>query len=45
MLYNAVIDQAKSDPLAKEVRLYVEKDNDTAITVYEKLGMGRMDGW
>ena len=44
-LFSKVIEQAKADPLNKEVRLYVEKENDTAISVYEKLGMGRMDGW
>ena len=44
-LYNNVIEGAKADPITKEVRLYVEKENTVAITVYEKLGMKRLDGW
>ena len=44
-LYNTVFENAKKDPITKGVRLYVEKDNETAMAVYEKLGMGKMDTW
>ena len=39
------MDLAKADPLAKAVRLYVEKDNETAMAVYEKMGMEKMTDW
>ena len=31
--------------MTKGVRLYVDYDNQTAMTVYEKLGMEKMDTW
>ena len=44
-LYNKVVEEATADPLTKGVRLYVELENYTAQTVYEKLGMAKMDTW
>ena len=44
-LFGQVVETAKNDPLMKAVRLYVEHDNLTAQTVYEKLGMNKMDSW
>ena len=44
-LYETVIENAKKDPMTKGVRLYVEHNNETAMAVYEKLGMGKMDSW
>ena len=44
-LYTTVIENAKKDPMTKGVRLYVDHDNETAMAVYEKLGMGKMDSW
>lgn len=42
-MYNFVVDQAKDDSKCKCVRLYVEKTNETAIAVYEKMGMQQLD--
>ena len=42
-IYTTVVDQAKADPKVKGVRLYVEKENTTAMAVYEKLGMSKFD--
>ena len=44
-LYTCCVEAAKADPLAKCVRLYVEHDNYTAMKVYEKVGMDKMDTW
>ena len=38
-LYNHVYETSKADPLVKCVRLYVETENETAMKVYEKMGM------
>ena len=37
-MYNKVLDLAKADGVS-QIRLYVDKDNSTAQTVYKKLGM------
>ena len=42
-LYTRVVETAKADPLVKCVRLYVELDNNTAQSTYERLGMSKMD--
>ena len=42
-LYNTVVEAAKANPEVKCVRLYVEKENVSAQSVYEKLGMAKMD--
>ena len=42
-LYSKIVEDAKQVPDVKCVRLYVEKENETAINVYEKLGMSRLD--
>ena len=42
-LYNTVVEAAKANPEVKCVRLYVEKENLSAQSVYEKLGMSKMD--
>ena len=42
-LYTKIVEDAKADSDVKCVRLYVEKENETAITVYEKLGMTQLD--
>mmetsp|Transcript_5620 Transcript_5620/g.4006 ORF Transcript_5620/g.4006 Transcript_5620/m.4006 type:complete len:88 (+) Transcript_5620:227-490(+) len=44
-LYNHVCEVAKNDPLGKVVRLYVDTDNLSAMAVYEKLGMSKMDNF
>ena len=44
-LYEKCCEVAKEDPKTLGVRLYVDHDNFTAMTVYEKLGMGKMDTW
>ena len=44
-LYTKVVEIAKADPKTMGVRLYVDHDNETAMTVYEKLGMAKMDTW
>ena len=44
-LYTNVVEKAKADPMTKGVRLYVDHDNHTAMAVYEKLGMEKMDTW
>ena len=38
-LYDHVVGIARSTPNTKCVRLYVETTNETAMTVYEKMGM------
>ena len=42
-LYTHVRERAQADPLVKCVRLYVELENFTAQSVYERLGMEKMD--
>ena len=42
-LYSKIVEDAKLEEEVKCVRLYVETENQQAITVYEKLGMTRMD--
>ena len=44
-LYNKMVQVATEDPKTVGVRLYVDHDNFTAMTVYEKLGMAKMDTW
>ena len=44
-LYNYAVEQAKADPMGKAVRLYVDYDNDSAMEVYGRLGMQKMDTW
>ena len=43
LLHTHCVAIAKADPMAKCVRLFVETDNSTAQTVYEKLNMTKMD--
>jgi len=38
-----VVKQAKSDSIAKSVRLYVDQENKKAMDVYERLGMTKHD--
>ena len=44
-LYNTVVEDAKKQEEVKCVRLYVEKENEQAKAVYEKLGMAKYDHW
>ncbi|CDW74486.1 gcn5-related n-acetyltransferase [Stylonychia lemnae] len=41
-LFNEVVRQAKLDPLAKSIKLYVDHDNERAMKTYEKLGMNKL---
>ena len=38
-----MVKQAKQDPIAKSVRLYVDQENKKAMDVYERLGMIKLD--
>lgn len=38
-MHDAVLSQAKADPTVCGIRLYVEQDNHTAQTVYQRLGL------
>ena len=40
-MHDAVLSQAKADPTVCGIRLYVEQDNHTAQTVYQRLGLYR----
>ena len=44
-LYSTIVSKAEQDPRAKGVRLYVEKGNIPAQSVYESLGMTKFDEW
>ena len=44
-LFQYIVDTATKDPLGKGVRLYVELENYTAQSVYEKFGMTKLDDW
>jgi len=43
-LYDHITAIARSDPIIKCVRLYVEIANTTAMAVYGKMGMTSLDG-
>ncbi len=43
-LYDFVVAQSKSDPVAKCVRLYVDEENTKAQAVYSQLGMRKLEG-
>jgi len=38
-MHGTIVDQAKADPLVCGIRLYVERDNRTAQTVYRRVGL------
>ena len=42
-IYEHIVREARNDPDVVCVRLYVEKENETAKTVYTKLGMQCLD--
>ena len=42
-LYSKIVEDAKLNEAVKCVRLYVETENHTAMSVYGKLGMTKMD--
>ena len=40
-MHDAVVSQAKADPKVCGIRLYVEQDNHSAETVYQRVGLAR----
>ena len=44
-LFTQVVNRGREDSMVKGVRLYVEKENFSAQSVYEKLGMTKYDDW
>jgi ribosomal protein S18 acetylase RimI-like enzyme len=38
-MHDAIVGQAKADPRVCGIRLYVEQDNRTAQTVYQRVGL------
>lgn len=40
-LHDAIVSQAKADPKVCGIRLYVEQDNRTAQTVYQRVGLAK----